>query len=137
MILYVLKTFLYLLLILTIALAVSGGLLALHYLDQLRASGDPAAWLRKHTDLWLIPNLSSVIIPVSLWFLVAVAYQAARLNNACIVGTGLFVGLFCALFIPSALLPWQPLYYYLIVPVAVATAYLIWLANIAIFYKRT
>jgi hypothetical protein len=130
-----LKTFLYLLLVLIIAIAVSGGLLALHYLPEIQASADPCAWLRSHTDLWFMPNISGVIIPVALWFLIAVAFQTAKLNNAFIVGTGLFVGLFSALFIPSTMLPFVPLYYYLIVPVAIVTAYLIYLLSLALFRK--
>lgn len=135
MLIHFLKTLLYLLLVLIIATAVSGGLLALHYVPELKASGDPCAWLRSHTDLWFMPNISSVVIPVALWFLISVAFQTAKLNNAFIVGTGLFVGLFCALFIPSAMLPFVPLYYYLIVPVGVVTAYLIYLLSLVLFRK--
>lgn len=135
MLIYFLKTCLYLLLALIIATAVSGGLLALHYIDELQASADPCAWLRSHTELWLMPHLSSIIIPVCLWFLIAVAYQTAKLNGSFIFGTGLFVGLFSALFIPSTLLPFVPLYYYLIVPVAILTAYLIYLFSWVLFRK--
>ena len=130
-----LKTLLYLLLALIIATAVSGGLLALHYIAELQASAEPCAWLRSHREQWLMPNLSSVIIPVGLWFLIAVAFQTTRLNNTFIVGTGLFVGLFSALFIPSTLLPIVPLYYYLIVPAAIVTAYLIYLVSLVLFRK--
>jgi hypothetical protein len=132
---YFLKTVLYLLLALIIATIASGSLLALHYIDALNAASDPCAWLRTHADLWLMANISSVIIPVGLWFLIAVAFQSARLNNAFIVGTGLFVGLFSALFIPTAMQPFVPLYYYLIVPVAIVTAYLIYLLSLALFRK--
>ncbi len=135
MLIHFLKTVLYLLLALIIATAASGCLLAIHYIDALNAAADPCAWLRTHIDLWLMPNLSSVIIPVGLWFLIAVAFQTAKLNSAFIVGTGLFVGLFSALFIPITMLPFVPLYYYLIVPVAILTAYLIYLLSLALFRK--
>jgi hypothetical protein len=134
--LYFLKTCLYLLLALIIATAVSGALLALHYIDLLHASPDPCSWLRFHTEVWLKPNLSSIIIPVGLWFLIAVAFQSSKLNGACIFGTGLFVGLFSALFIPSTTLPLVPLYYYLIVPVAILTAYIIYFFSFLIFRAK-
>ncbi len=136
MLIYFLKTCLYLLLVLIIATAVSGGLLALHYLDQLKAAADPCAWLCSHADYWLLSNISSIIIPVCLWFLIAVAYQTSKFNGAFIFGTGLFVGLFSGLFIPSTMLPFVPLYYYLIVPVAIATAFLIYLLS-ALFFRKT
>jgi hypothetical protein len=132
---YFLKTCLYLLLAMVIAIAVSGSLLALHYIDVLKTVADPCAWLRANTAFWLMPHLSSMIIPVSLWFLIAVAYQTSKLNNAFIVGAGLFVGLFSALFIPSTMLPFVPLYYYLIVPVAIVTSYLIYLFSWILFRK--
>jgi hypothetical protein len=132
---YFLKTCLYLLLVLIIATAVSGSLLALHYIEPLRAAADPCIWLRTHTELWLMPNLPSVIIPVALWFLISVGFQSMKLNNEFIFGTGVFVGLFSALFIPSTLLPVVPLYYYVVVPVAIVTAYLLYLLSFVLFRK--